>query len=138
MDKQCANEEEEEAMDEDSENSQLLRLMARHTQLKDLLHAHHIIGTHKLLYYFVFSWHSPIYYRFDNEMYSSLVYLSPLMSLRWVQRHQDPSRQRSVRVCVYGLRGRLLRDLQPGDGPETNAEDQPSQHSPIHSFKQPG
>ncbi|XP_034531448.1 centromere protein O [Notolabrus celidotus] len=50
MDKQCANgeeeepEEEEEKMDADSENSQLLRLMARHTQLKDLLHAHHIIG----------------------------------------------------------------------------------------------
>lgn len=48
MDKQCTHEEEkeeEEEMDEDSENSQLLRLMARHTQLKDLLHAHHIIGT---------------------------------------------------------------------------------------------
>ncbi|CAG5866733.1 unnamed protein product [Menidia menidia] len=36
-------EEEEEAMDEDSESS-LLRLMARHTELKDLLHAHHLIG----------------------------------------------------------------------------------------------
>ncbi|XP_035530165.1 centromere protein O isoform X2 [Morone saxatilis] len=47
MDKQSTREgeeEEEEEMDEDSENSQLLRLMARHTQLKDLLHAHHIIG----------------------------------------------------------------------------------------------
>lgn len=44
MDKQCTREEEEEEMDEDSENSQLLRLMARHTQLKDLLHAHHVIG----------------------------------------------------------------------------------------------
>uniref|UniRef100_A0A3Q3WVB2 Centromere protein O n=1 Tax=Mola mola TaxID=94237 RepID=A0A3Q3WVB2_MOLML len=40
MDQQCADQEEEE-MDE---NSQLLRLMARHTQLNDLLHAHHIIG----------------------------------------------------------------------------------------------
>lgn len=49
MDKQCANEEEEEAMDEDSENSQLLRLMARHTQLKDLLHAHHIIGGYNVI-----------------------------------------------------------------------------------------
>nr|XP_033499259.1 centromere protein O [Epinephelus lanceolatus] len=48
MDKQCANEE-EEAMDEDSENSQLLRLMARHTQLKDLLHAHHIIGGYNVI-----------------------------------------------------------------------------------------
>uniref|UniRef100_A0A3Q3EEQ9 Centromere protein O n=1 Tax=Labrus bergylta TaxID=56723 RepID=A0A3Q3EEQ9_9LABR len=49
MDKQCSQEEEEEEeeekMDDDSENSQLLQLMARHTQLKDLLHAHHIIGT---------------------------------------------------------------------------------------------
>lgn len=52
MDKQCTHEEEEEEeMDEDSENSQLLRLMARHTQLKDLLHAHHIIGTHQFIIY---------------------------------------------------------------------------------------
>lgn len=43
MDKQCADEEEEN-MEEESENSKLLRLMARHTQLKDLLHAHHLIG----------------------------------------------------------------------------------------------
>lgn len=46
MDKQRTHEEEEEEMAEDSDNSQLLRLMARHTQLKDLLHAHDIIGTH--------------------------------------------------------------------------------------------
>ena len=32
-------------MDEDSENSQLLKLMARHTQVKDLLLAHHLVGT---------------------------------------------------------------------------------------------
>lgn len=44
MDNRCADEEGEE-MNEDSENSQLLRLMARHTRLKDLLHAHHLIGT---------------------------------------------------------------------------------------------
>ena len=43
MDKQTH--EEEGGMDEDSENSQLLQLMARHTQLKDLLLAHHLIGT---------------------------------------------------------------------------------------------
>ncbi|XP_051238670.1 centromere protein O [Dicentrarchus labrax] len=54
MDKQSAHEEEEEEedeeeMDEDSENSQLLRLMARHTQLKDLLHAHHIIGGYNVI-----------------------------------------------------------------------------------------
>ncbi|XP_044022696.1 centromere protein O [Siniperca chuatsi] len=48
MDKQCTHEEEEE-MEEDSENSQLLRLMARHTQLKDLLHAHHIIGGYNVI-----------------------------------------------------------------------------------------
>lgn len=42
-------------MDEDSENSQLMRLMARHTQLRDLLDAHHLIGTNKqIFYYFVF------------------------------------------------------------------------------------
>ncbi|KAM6912209.1 centromere protein O [Xenentodon cancila] len=39
-DKQCAEEEEEE-MDEDS---QLLRLMVRHTELNDLLYAHHLTG----------------------------------------------------------------------------------------------
>lgn len=49
MDKQHPHEEEGE-MDEDSENSQLLRLMARHTQLKDLLYAHHIIGTNCKLF----------------------------------------------------------------------------------------
>ncbi|XP_054469951.1 centromere protein O [Anoplopoma fimbria] len=50
MDKQCTHEEdEEEGMDEDSENSNLLRLMARQTQLKDLLHAHHIIGGYNVI-----------------------------------------------------------------------------------------
>nr|XP_020483401.1 centromere protein O [Labrus bergylta] len=53
MDKQCSQEEEEEEeeekMDDDSENSQLLQLMARHTQLKDLLHAHHIIGGYNVI-----------------------------------------------------------------------------------------
>nr|XP_046268816.1 centromere protein O [Scatophagus argus] len=41
MDKQCTQEEE---MDEDSEHSELLPLVARHAQLQDLLRAHHIIG----------------------------------------------------------------------------------------------
>lgn len=54
MDRQCSNDQEEE-MDEDSENSQLLRLMARHTQLRDLLDAHHLIGTNNQIFnYFVF------------------------------------------------------------------------------------
>lgn len=39
------NEEEDNEMDDDSENAQLLRLMARHTQLKDLLLAHHLLGS---------------------------------------------------------------------------------------------
>ncbi|XP_047466204.1 quinone oxidoreductase PIG3-like [Mugil cephalus] len=34
----------EEEMDQESEESQLLRLMTRHTQLKDLLNAHRLIG----------------------------------------------------------------------------------------------
>lgn len=56
LDKQSTNEEEEEEeMEQDPEHSQLLQLMARHTQLEDLLYAHHTIGTHyKLLNYFVF------------------------------------------------------------------------------------
>lgn len=45
MDREHLGGEGVEGLDEDSENSQLLRLMARHTQLKDLLRAHHIIGT---------------------------------------------------------------------------------------------
>lgn len=45
MDQQCPHGEDEDEMDGESEHSQLLRLMARHTQLKDLLRAHHIIGT---------------------------------------------------------------------------------------------
>ncbi|GAA6223260.1 centromere protein O [Lates japonicus] len=49
MDKQCPREEEEEEMDEDSEDSQLLWLMARHTHLKDLLHAHHLIGGYDII-----------------------------------------------------------------------------------------
>ncbi|KAE8290217.1 Centromere protein O [Larimichthys crocea] len=44
MDKRREDKEGEEGMDEDSEDSELLRLMARHTQLNDLLYAHHIIG----------------------------------------------------------------------------------------------
>ncbi|XP_039992488.1 centromere protein O [Xiphias gladius] len=48
MDKQRTNEEEEE-MDEDSENSQLLQLMASHTHLRDLLHAHHLIGGYDII-----------------------------------------------------------------------------------------
>lgn len=47
MDQQCPHGDEDE-IDGESENSQLLRLMARHTQLKDLLHAHHITGTYIL------------------------------------------------------------------------------------------
>ncbi|XP_076013502.1 centromere protein O [Genypterus blacodes] len=41
-DKNCP--EEEEAMDEDSEHSQILRLMARHIQLKELLNVHFLLG----------------------------------------------------------------------------------------------
>nr|XP_020463650.1 centromere protein O isoform X2 [Monopterus albus] len=48
MEKQCPHEE-EEAMDEESENTQLLQLMARHTQLKDLLYAHHVIGGYDVI-----------------------------------------------------------------------------------------
>ncbi|XP_008289451.1 centromere protein O isoform X2 [Stegastes partitus] len=48
LDKQCADEDDVE-MEEDSENSELLRLMARHTQLKDLLHAHHLIGGYDVI-----------------------------------------------------------------------------------------
>ncbi|KAJ7990790.1 hypothetical protein DPEC_G00290570 [Dallia pectoralis] len=38
-----------EDMEGGSEKSQLLLLMARHTQLKDLLHAHHLIGGYDVL-----------------------------------------------------------------------------------------
>ncbi|KAM3594342.1 uncharacterized protein V6R79_006138 [Siganus canaliculatus] len=44
LDKRARGDCDEEEMEDDSENSQLLRLMARYTQLKDLLYAHHIIG----------------------------------------------------------------------------------------------
>uniref|UniRef100_A0A3Q3AWM7 Centromere protein O n=1 Tax=Kryptolebias marmoratus TaxID=37003 RepID=A0A3Q3AWM7_KRYMA len=37
--------EDEEGMEEDEESSQLLRLMARHLELTDVLRAHHLIGT---------------------------------------------------------------------------------------------
>lgn len=43
------NEEEDNEMDDDSENAQLLRLMARHTQLKDLLLAHHLLGGYDVI-----------------------------------------------------------------------------------------
>ncbi|KAM9341521.1 centromere protein O [Symphorus nematophorus] len=49
MDKQCTHEEQDEEMDEDSEDSQLLQLMAKHTQLKDLLHAHHMTGGYNVI-----------------------------------------------------------------------------------------
>ncbi|KAM4595865.1 centromere protein O-like [Polymixia lowei] len=48
MDKDCAHEEGGE-MDDDSVNSQLLRLMARHAKLTDLLHAHHLIGGYDII-----------------------------------------------------------------------------------------
>ncbi|XP_053191879.1 centromere protein O [Scomber japonicus] len=48
LDKPCAREEDEE-MDDDSEDSQLLQLMARHTQLRDLLHAHHLVGGYDIV-----------------------------------------------------------------------------------------
>ncbi|KAK5858014.1 hypothetical protein PBY51_011215 [Eleginops maclovinus] len=47
LDKQRGEDEEE--MEEDSENSDLLRLMARHTELKDLLLAHHTIGGYDIM-----------------------------------------------------------------------------------------
>ncbi|XP_047201391.1 centromere protein O isoform X2 [Girardinichthys multiradiatus] len=40
---------EEEDMDVDSESSELLRLMARHSELSDLLHAHHLIGGYDVI-----------------------------------------------------------------------------------------
>ncbi|AWP16213.1 putative centromere protein O [Scophthalmus maximus] len=49
LDKQSTHEEEEEKMDEDSETSQILQLMARHAQLTDLLHAHHLIGGYDII-----------------------------------------------------------------------------------------
>lgn len=64
----------EEQMDEDSENSQLLRLMARHTHLTDLLHAHHVIGTYKFYSaIFVYLCNSA----FDGEMISLMPSLCP-------------------------------------------------------------
>ncbi|MEQ2285412.1 hypothetical protein AMECASPLE_031450 [Ameca splendens] len=39
----------EEDMDVDSESSELLRLMARHSELSDLLHAHHLIGGYDVI-----------------------------------------------------------------------------------------
>ncbi|CAK6974078.1 centromere protein O [Scomber scombrus] len=46
LDKPC---EEDEEMDDDSEDSQILRLMARQTQLRDLLHAHHLVGGYDIV-----------------------------------------------------------------------------------------
>lgn len=40
---------EEEAMEVGSENSDLLRLMGKHIQLRDLLHAHHLIGGYDIV-----------------------------------------------------------------------------------------
>lgn len=45
MDQEPVNGEDGEEMDEASENGQPLRMMARLTQLRDLLCAHQIIGT---------------------------------------------------------------------------------------------
>lgn len=45
MDQECEQDEEKaEEIDEDSENSQILQLMAKYSQLKDLLYAHRITG----------------------------------------------------------------------------------------------
>jgi len=60
------------------------------------------------------------------------------MSLRWVQHHKDPSGERTVRVYCNSLRRRLLRNLQPGAGPEADGEDQSPRRSPVHSSEQPG
>ena len=81
LDKQSTNEgDEEEEMEQDSEPSQLLRLMARHTQLEDLLYAHHTIGTHsKSFNYSVFSCHSPSC-SFHSEMFS-LIHFYKYVSL---------------------------------------------------------
>lgn len=39
----------EEDMDVDSESSEVLRLMARHSELTDLLHAHHLMGGYDVI-----------------------------------------------------------------------------------------
>lgn len=83
MDREAVGGEGVEGLDEDSENSQLLRLMARHTQLKDLLHAHHIIGT-----------------SYTCDVFPSAIQTHGLMHFppfyadvtRWLQHHQDPPR----------------------------------------------
>lgn len=44
MDQECKQEEKEKEINEGSENSQILQLMAKYSQLKDLLYAHRITG----------------------------------------------------------------------------------------------
>lgn len=81
MDREPVGGEGVEGLDEDSENSQLLRLMARHTQLKDLLHAHHTIGTSETCDIF----HSDI-------LTHSLVHFPQFYAdvTRWLQHLEDP------------------------------------------------
>lgn len=93
MDKQCSHEEEEEEMDEDSENSQLLRLMARHTQLRDLLHAHHLVGTHYKLFY--------AYYIYVSHILCQYVLILPLHPLLLSLGGYDITKTRQGKgVCV--------------------------------------
>lgn len=52
MDQECTQEDEETGEEKGKDpNSQILHQMAKYSQLKDLLYAHHITGTNKVLFH---------------------------------------------------------------------------------------
>lgn len=118
MDHKCAQEDEEkqEEMDEDL-NSQILQQMAKYSQLKDLLHAHHITGTNKILSYCVITHLS------KHEILTSVFHADVI---RWLQPCEDLPRQRGLYFSGNCLQWHLLRNIQPGVKSEASNEDHPS------------
>lgn len=96
MDQECNQEEEnEEEIDEDTENSQILQLMAKYSQLKDLLYAHHVTGNQ-----YVFLSYCAFPLLCTHKILTSVFHI---VVIRWVHPRKDSPRQRCLYFTVNSL-----------------------------------
>lgn len=119
MDQECKQEEKEKETNEGSENSQILQLMAKYSQLKDLLYAHRITG----IYYIFFL---IVYFHFCVHTRKILTSVFYSVVIRRVQPRKDSPRQRCLYFSGNSLQRRLHGNLQPGVKSEAKNDDRSS------------
>lgn len=103
MDQESTQEAKEtvEEMGEDPD-SQVLQQMAKYSQLKDLLYAHHITGTNNFFY--IVKLHFCVKCKRLTFWFCADV-------IRWLQPREDSPRQRSLYFFGNCLQRRVLRNI---------------------------